>query len=605
MITKSIKSLTTACLLCCGGAAALNSCYFTAGLLCCGGAAALTSCSDLMDTDSELVEKLEDNTLQNPTDSVYSVMGIIYKLQAIADRTVLLGELRGDLTTTTAAASKDLKAIASFAIASSAPDGSAVGTDGSAVETNAYNRISDYYAVINNCNYFLKNVNKDLVKNDRRVFESEYAAVKAFRAWTYLQLAQVYGTVPLVTEPLLTEEDARQAMSQSPKDITDICNFFIDDIKDYADTKLPVYGQINSLNSQKFFIPVRALLGDLCLWAGRYQEAAQYYHDYLSLRTAPLPTGRSGASWADISTKEFRIIRSSLSYSSASSECLCYIPMESNEFYGIKSDLTNIFNSTSTNQQFAQAEPTAKMRQLSATPSYCGTYTKADGTQDTIYAPKENLEKSEYVGDLRFGSAYSCRVSNKERFARTSNEIQHISKFNGNGVTLYRTNMVYLRYAEALNRAGYPQSAFAVLKYGLYADIVDKQIDETERTSAGSLIDFDTDFFSIENTQGIHSRGSGRAECDTLYRLPQPATLLATRADTVAYQIPLVEDMIIDEMALEGAFEGYRFFDLMRVALRRNNPAYLADPVSQRAGTPDETLRTLLMNTNNWYLPKK
>ena len=27
--------------------------------------------------------------------------------------------------------------------------------------------------------------------------------------------------------------------------------------------------------------------------------------------------------------------------------------------------------------------------------------------------------------------------------------------------------MVYLRYAEALNRAGYPQSAMVILKYGL------------------------------------------------------------------------------------------------------------------------------------------
>jgi len=165
MITKSIKH------------------FLIAGTLCCGATAALTSCADLMDTDSELVEKLEDNRLQEPTDSVYSVMGIIYKMQAIADRTVLLGELRSDLTTTTASASKDLKAITNFTVD----------------EQNAYNRISDYYAIINNCNYFLKNVNKDLMKNDRKVFESEYAVVKAFRAWTYLQLALVYGNVPLVT----------------------------------------------------------------------------------------------------------------------------------------------------------------------------------------------------------------------------------------------------------------------------------------------------------------------------------------------------------------------------------------------------------------------
>ena len=578
MITKSIKH------------------FLIAGSICCGAAAALTSCSDLMDTDSELVEKLEDNKLQQPTDSVYSIMGIIYKMQAIADRTVLLGELRGDLTTTTASASKDLKAITNFTLSTS---------DGSPAEDNAYNRISDYYAVINNCNYFLKNVNKDLVKNDRKVFEAEYAAVKAFRAWTYLQLALVYGNVPLVTEPLLTEEAAHEAMTQNLMDITGICNYFIDDIKDYVDTKLPVYGQINNQNSQKFFIPVRALLGDLCLWANRYNEAAMYYHDYLSLRTDPKPTGTSSASWADLRTKEFRSARSSISYNSSNNECLCYIPMETSEFYGIKSELSNIFNSTIINQQYAQATPTDRMRQLSAASNYCGTYTKADGSQDTIYAPRANLEKSEYVGDLRFGTTFTYRISNKERFARTSNEIQSIDKLNSNGVTIYRINMVYLRYAEALNRAGFPQSAFAVLKYGLYPDIVENQIDSIERKAAGNLIDFDMDYFSVENTQGIHSRGSGRAECDTLYRMPMPDTKKATHADTAAAQIPLVEDMIINEMALEGAFEGYRFYDLMRVALRRNNPAYLADPVSSRMGKSDDALHTLLMNTSNWYLPRK
>ena len=253
---------------------------------------------------------------------------------------------------------------------------------------------------------------------------------------------------------------------------------------------------------------------------------------------------------------------------------------------------------------YAQATPTKRMRELSAANDYCYVHTQVGGSLDTLYAPKENLYKSEYIGDLRFGSAYENDVHSQERFSHVSNATQTIDKFNSNGVTLYRTNIVYLRYAEALNRAGYPQSAFAVLKYGLYPDMVSKHVDSQEQTEAGTLIDFDVTLFTDNNTQGIHSRGCGDSECDTLYQLPQPSPGIATtRQDTVNYQIPLVEDLIVDEMALEGAFEGYRYYDLMRVALRRNKPAYLATAICRRNGTPDEQLRTLLSDTKNWYLP--
>lgn len=133
----------------------------------------LSSCSDMLNTHSDLVEFAEDNKLDTPEDSVYSVMGILHQMQKIADRTVLLGELRADLMEPTAKASADLKAIASCIVPA----------------TNPYNSISDYYAVINNCNYFLHHVDTTLRKRNRSVFAREYAAVKAFRAWTYLQAA--------------------------------------------------------------------------------------------------------------------------------------------------------------------------------------------------------------------------------------------------------------------------------------------------------------------------------------------------------------------------------------------------------------------------------
>ena len=163
--------------------------------------------------------------------------------------------------------------------------------------------------------------------------------------------------------------------------------------------------------------------------------------------------------------------------------------------------------------------------------------------------------------------------------------------------------MVYLRYAEALNRAGYPQSAFCILKYGICDEVLGNHVDPVELSLAGELVDFDPNVFLYEDVLGIHSLGSGDSHANAYYVLPQPDGALPTRQDTVNYQIPLVEDMIITEMALEGSFEGYRYYDLMRVALRRNNPAYLADPISLRTGTQDATLKALLMDPKNWYLP--
>jgi starch-binding outer membrane protein, SusD/RagB family len=60
----------------------------------------------------------------------------------------------------------------------------------------------------------------------------------------------------------------------------------------------------------------------------------------------------------------------------------------------------------------------------------------------------------------------------------------------------------------------------------------------------------------------------------------------------------LIEDYIIAERALELAFEGKRWFDLVRVAERRNDPAYLADKVAAKfAGTSQyEAIRNKLMN---------
>jgi hypothetical protein len=65
-----------------------------------------------------------------------------------------------------------------------------------------------------------------------------------------------------------------------------------------------------------------------------------------------------------------------------------------------------------------------------------------------------------------------------------------------------------------------------------------------------------------------------------------------------------IEDLIMAERALELAFEGKRWFDLMRVA-RRRNPEYLADKVAAKFATDPEVYNKIhvkLRDPNNWIL---
>ena len=112
-------------------------------------------------------------------------------------------------------------------------------------------------------------------------------------------------------------------------------------------------------------------------------------------------------------------------------------------------------------------------------------------------------------------------------------------------------------------------------------------------TSAPQYMSFSDSRFI--NNVGIRMRGLGNMDKDTaFYRIPK----LENMHDSVLY----VEDLIQQELALETAYEGNRFQDLMRLALRRGEPAYLADKIALKHTANKEEFRTKLTNPENWYI---
>ena len=81
-------------------------------------------------------------------------------------------------------------------------------------------------------------------------------------------------------------------------------------------------------------------------------------------------------------------------------------------------------------------------------------------------------------------------------------------------------------------------------------------------------------------------------------------------ATNVVDSIAQVEVGLSEEQALETAFEGTRWPDLLRIAIRRNDPSFLADKVYNKlikspasAGLASQARSKLL--SRNWYLPFK
>ena len=538
----------------------------------------------MLETDSSMIEFAEQNKLNSSRDTVSSLMGVVRGIQTIADRTFILGDIRSDQVVITASATTAIKQIANFEVDAE----------------NPYNKVSDYYAIINNCNYYIANADTALVKLGKKVFEKEYAAIKTYRAWTYLQLVKNYGQVPLVLDPVLTEAEATAEMNKTYSDINTICNYFIEDIKPYVDTESPavIKGDIQ--------IPVRVLLGELCLWAGRYNEAAQYLHEYLTMKNDPVPTGLSGK----ILTKYGRLDGTLTNwnpndYTFKSSEMLCYMLMATSDYEGVKSELSTVYQSVLANNYYAQIEPSQALKKLSADQNYVFCIEASQTERDTIYVEKGGWPEEFVDGDLRLYCTLSRRTVNVDEASPFSRERITNTKasYSYSRMWFYRVQQVYLMYAEALNRLGCPEAALCVLKYGLRNQNIERYVSEKEREKAGTLLDFDDEVFTKDNTLGVHARGCGDVDCDKNYCVPQPPTALASYEDTVQYQIPLVEQMIIDEYGLEFTFEGKRFYDLMRIALRRNDPAYLADAVAKRNGKIDDALREKLMDKRNWFLP--
>ena len=544
------------------------------------------SCRKLYDTKPEnLVEA--KNAYQNIYDADAAVTGVYGKLLGLAGQYEVLNELRADLMDVTPNAGADLQQI---------------NTD-NVQPGNAYADPKPFYNVILNCNDVMKNLT--IMHQDHKLTDDDYiqrwSDVGALRSWLYFQLALQFGEVPYITEAATTVKDINDI-----KDATKYPRLKLDDMvrtliafMEALPYKDP-YPLANSLNSQIdgypasiFYINKKCLLGDLYLWNDDFHKAAVIYKQVMETTTAA-GTGNSYAyydtytlnSGSDNDAVTQSAWQTFFSRSTQDreyqSEWIWSMVFDSN--FAPENPFINLF-ANSGGKYLVKPSQTAidnwnAQRQTDGTPfDYRAqvTYKMING-QPVIIKFLYN-----YI-NATTGIPASPLTKNGKWF-------------------LYRTPTLHLRFAEAANRDGQTKIAWALVNAGIKGAFNDPNVADTlsRITHLPFPYDFDARKLDAPTIRGKYHRNLG-------IRARVNATLLDTILQHNDQMLPM-EDKIIDEAALELAYEGNRWQDLLRIAHRRNDPAFLADKVYNKLlkdGNPAAAdVRARLMDPNKWFLPFK
>ena len=677
---------------------------------------ATVSCEDMFTADNTLV-----TTELAPQDTLFQMMGIIKRMQKLADRTVLLGEVRADLVDVDPLhASADIQELAANNVSAA----------------NVYNQPSDYYAVINSCNIYLANV--DSMRNSqgtRKYFEKEILAAKCFRAWCYLELLKIYGDVPYIRTPVLNSDNAEEIVASGKKEgmvtiVTDMINDLVNFRAAENDELRQSYGDrtFNGIRYSQMVIPVRAMLAELYLWRGSYTgnqtdyiNAIRMYHDYFTFPGEEINTGRAKANWPSRDSER----PSTSDYNSnflAASQCAGVLPMETSQYYGTVSKLRGVFCSLDSNNYYPAVVASQRAKDISKAQDYCQFLVEGGGLPEIYFREHDPNLYSEYKtmeGDLRLYSVSDGPDNVKDNSSNSHENSSYNNMYylnrkygtttNGNSylpfVPYFRNNILYLHFAEALNRAGFPETAFAILKYGLsYYTLTNRDIiskdefdrlslitsigftvqepkftdDDLKKQTTGTAAIWSSDVFATYfivpldqmNPQriveggnyiqlGIHSFGSGDSEYNDRYFLDDEETksgLKAYKEDLELEEVPRlsrnsthedsveydrvvaynayadsvniaqkdsvdsynaeylaspdirtkrqahVSKLILEEEALEGVFEGQRFYDIMRYQMQEMGGAAIGTTITMPAYIEEKYGTTTKMAGKPWFL---
>ncbi len=595
-----------------------KSCFCLLGV---AGLLSLSSCKKILDIEPTSVLTGEQ-TYRNVFDADAAVLGVYGKFMQLAKPYVLLNELRADLMSPTMNADLYLQQLSNHTVAND----------------NPYVNPTPFYDVILNCNDVMMNFDKMLAEKKLKTdeYNQRYSDVAAIRTWVYLQLGihfskDAQGTIgiPYITNPLASIADVKNEANYPYLPFQQLLAELIKTMealptKELYTTNTTLITTVDQYRTNKFFIHKKILLGDLHLWnatydPSSYKKAATWYRDVISTydndgngntqknyyhlvgnfdpntSTNSLAVAYTRFRESDINalydsnTEGWRSMfsRGKISYDALFDwEWVWVLPLSSN--FAPKNPFIELFS------------PIGGRYEVKPSQQAMDTWNSETQFNGFPFDARGRLTYK-FIGGQPVIMKFLYYYMDGNTF---------IPSLNSNGRSgewwLYRAASLWQHFGEAANRDGYPKLAYAVVNQGI--------------KSAYSPNPVPANVTNIQNTLNLpypynfDARSGDNPQFRAVYRDMNglrgraylPSRSLA--ATNVQDSISQLETQLVDEGGLELAYEGQRWSDLIRVAIRRNDPSFIADKIYDKlrksgvsAGAADAA-RGKLMG-RNWYLP--